>query len=127
MQLEVNLNEEMKFAVLLSIIDLGGGAEKHKVLENLIIKEFIHIAHKGYFNRRSNGETAWQNDLAWERQHLVDLGCIDNSTHGIWRITEKGKMYFIKLFYTRMNNTAYNFLDEPAYLRAKNLINSLNF
>ena len=126
-QQEINLNEEMKFAVLLSIIDLGGSAKKSDVLSNLVTKGYIYVDYGNYFQTRSNGETVWENDLAWERKHLVDLGCVDNSAFGVWTITEKGKLLFIKLYYEKMQNTAFNFLDAPATNRAKQLIQTLNF
>lgn len=126
-QKEITLTEERRFAVLLSIIDLGGSAKKQDVLDNLFKKEFIYIEHKSYFKIQANGEVAWKNDLAWERKHLVDLGCIKNTTFGIWEITEKGKLMFIKLFYEKIDNTSFNFLSEPAWQRAKQLITRLNF
>jgi hypothetical protein len=124
---EIPEKYEKQFAILLSLIDLGGSASKKKILSNLVVKNYIYINHTYFKKLQSNGEPAWQNDLAWERQHLLDMGYLEPATRGIWKISARGKLLFIKLFYEKMNNTDFKFLNEAAFSKSESLIADLNF
>ena len=124
---EIPEKYEKQFAILLSLIDLGGSGTKRKVLNNLVAKGYIYVNTKYYKKLQSNGEPAWENDLAWERQHLLDMGYLETAARGTWTISNRGKLLFVKLYYEKMNNIAFNFLDGPALDRSKELIEDLNF
>jgi restriction endonuclease Mrr len=36
-------------------------------------------------------ESKWENMVRWARRKLVDMGCIDGSEWGVWKLTEKGR------------------------------------
>src|SRR4030043_895700 len=35
-------------------------------------------------------ESKWENMVRWARRKLVDMGCIDGSEWGAWKLTKKG-------------------------------------
>ncbi|WP_413161569.1 winged helix-turn-helix domain-containing protein [Capilliphycus salinus ALCB114379] len=86
--------KEKRFAVLLSIVDVGGSASKKVVLDNIESRQYINFSQEDLeknYNKRK--EPQWWTKLAWARQDLVDEGYIDNAVIDQWRITEEGKQY----------------------------------
>ena len=43
--------------------------------------------------KRKTGENVWTNTIQWARMKLVQRGCIDNSSRGVWAITPAGKKW----------------------------------
>ena len=38
-----------------------------------------------------NGYPRFENQIAWARSYLVKTGYLDSPSHGVWRLTDKGK------------------------------------
>ena len=75
--------------LLQALKDLGGSATpkeaRNKIIENekLTEKETSAVVGK-------TQTPEFNNDVAWARQYLVRGGYLDNSTRGIWKLTENG-------------------------------------
>ena len=75
--------------LLQALKDLGGSATpkeaRNKIIENEKLTEEETSAVVG-----KTQTPEFNNDVAWARQYLVRSGYIDNSTYGIWKLTESG-------------------------------------
>lgn len=75
--------------LLQALKDLGGSATpkeaRNKIIENekLTEKETSAVVGK-------TQTPEFNNDVAWARQYLVRGGYLDNSTRGVWKLTENG-------------------------------------
>ena len=70
--------------------DLGGSATpeaaRKQIVSNLNLPDEIINEIRG-----KNNVNKFENEVAFARNYLVNEGIIDNSTHGIWTLTEAGK------------------------------------
>ena len=75
--------------LLQALKDLGGSATpkeaRNKIIENEKLTEEETSAVIG-----KTQTPEFNNDVAWARQYLVRGGYLDNSTRGIWKLTEAG-------------------------------------
>nr|WP_302119278.1 winged helix-turn-helix domain-containing protein [Ruminococcus bromii] len=75
--------------LLQALKDLGGSATpkeaRNKIIENEKLTEEETSAVVG-----KTQTPEFNNDVAWARQYLVRGGYLDNSTRGIWKLTENG-------------------------------------
>ena len=75
--------------LLQALKDLGGSATpkeaRNKIIENEKLTEEERSAVVG-----KTQTPEFNNDVAWARQYLVRGGYLDNSTRGIWKLTENG-------------------------------------
>jgi len=75
--------------LLQALKDLGGSATpketRNKIIENEKLTEEETNAVIG-----KTQTPEFNNDVAWARQYLVRGGYLDNSTRGIWKLTEAG-------------------------------------
>ena len=75
--------------VIQALRDLGGSATpqdtRNKIIENehLTEEEINEIRGKNNVNK-------FENEIAFARIYLVYGGYVDNSTHGIWKLTDEG-------------------------------------
>lgn len=78
---------------LLRVLDrLGGQAKPQEVYPK--VAGFFTELTQGDLNERLPSSPAtfkWRNLVQWARQRLVETGDIDGSTHGLWKITDKGR------------------------------------
>lgn len=75
--------------LLQALKDLGGSATpkeaRNKIIENEKLTEEETSAVVG-----KTQTPEFNNDVAWARQYLVRGGYLDNSTRGVWKLTENG-------------------------------------
>ena len=75
--------------LLQALKDLGGSATpkeaRNKIIENEKLTEEETSAVIG-----KTQTPEFNNDVAWARQYLVRGGYLDNSTRGVWKLTESG-------------------------------------
>ena len=75
--------------LLQALKDLGGSATpkeaRKKIIENEKLTEEETSAVIG-----KTQTPEFNNDVAWARQYLVRGGYLDNSTRGVWKLTESG-------------------------------------
>jgi hypothetical protein len=88
--------QELRFVLLLALIQLGGRATKRDVLN--------HVHDNGYLFLRAEdlvlvatGEERWRNDLAWVRDHLVKERFLSRAERGYWITTATAQEYFEEL------------------------------
>jgi 5-methylcytosine-specific restriction protein B len=75
--------------LLQALRDLGGSATPKEAREK--IKENEKLSEEETERTRGKTNTSqFDNDVAWARQYLVRAGYIDNSVHGIWKLTDVG-------------------------------------
>lgn len=76
--------------IIIALRDLGGSAApadtRKKIVENENLSENEINEIRG-----KNGINKFENEVAWARSYLVKSGYLDNSIHGMWTLTEKGK------------------------------------
>lgn len=81
--------------VLLALRDLGGSAPRHLVLDR-VYEEFAP-SPEARADRTPSGAPRLENNISWARKDLVDIGFIDGSEHGVWRLTRLGREVADKL------------------------------
>ena len=83
---------EIEIPLLASIVELGGEAKPRDVYP-LVAARFPQLTPEEQEQRLENfpGTRKWSNLVQWIRQRLVDLGQIDGSQRGVWRITPEGR------------------------------------
>ena len=78
---------------LLSVIADAGGELPVKDAVKLVTLEFPNLTTEDLERMVPSGkENYWINRIRWVRQALADKGELDPSAHGMWRITEKGRV-----------------------------------
>jgi restriction system protein len=80
--------DDMFNALLNALHQLGGSASNTEIEEQVVrnlnlSEEQVNETHRG--NR-----TKFSYNLAWTRSYLKNYGLIENSSRGIWSLTEKG-------------------------------------
>jgi hypothetical protein len=64
--------------------------EKRMVLRFINSQHLMHVpTHEE--ESRSTGNAIWENDLAWKREDLKEVGLLRMPQHGVWQITEHGE------------------------------------
>ncbi len=66
-----------------------GGSGPAKAITNTVVAR-LGISGEEQAARTTNGQSRVRNQIAWARFYLVKARCIDGSTRGIWRLTERG-------------------------------------
>ncbi len=65
---------------------------KRKVIRFVHAQNLIHIPSTDSATR-STGESVWENDLAWKREDLKELGLLRMPERGVWEIMSIRFMY----------------------------------
>jgi restriction system protein len=68
---------------------LGGSATHEELLEKVI--ELEHIPEAVQNIMHTERQTKISYNLAWAKTYLGKAGALENPSHGVWAITEKGK------------------------------------
>lgn len=78
---------------LLQVLVQRGGSAKPREIYPDVAKFFPDLTIEEQETRLegSPGTRKWWNLVQWVRQHLVEIGQIDGSKHGIWAIAEAGR------------------------------------
>ena len=82
---------EIEVPLLQALVELGGEGRPRDVYP-LVAKRFPQLTPEEQEQRLENYPSTrkWSNLVQWIRQRLVDLGQIDGSQRGIWKITTAG-------------------------------------
>lgn len=82
---------EVEIPLLQALVELGGEGRPRDVYP-LVTKRFPQLTAEEQEERLDSYPSTrkWSNLVQWVRQRLVDLGEIDRSQRGIWRITASG-------------------------------------
>jgi restriction system protein len=84
---------EIEVPLLEALVELGGEARPRDIYP-LVASRFPHLTQEEQEERLENYPSTrkWSNLVQWIRQRLVDLGQIDGSQRGIWKITAAGRV-----------------------------------
>jgi len=80
--------DKLLWPVLKAIKALGGSATNDELLDKVIEVEGISAAVQNVMHTEHQTKLGYR--LAWARTYLGKAGALDNPTHGVWAITEKG-------------------------------------
>ncbi len=67
----------------------GGQARPREIYEAIAHNFNLSDEERAVTNQ--NGYPRFENQIAWARSYLVKTGYLDSPSHGIWRLTDKGK------------------------------------
>lgn len=83
---------EIEIPLLQALVELGGEGRPRDIYP-LVAKRFPQLTAEEQEERLENYPSTrkWSNLVQWVRQRLVDLGQIDGSRRGIWRISASGR------------------------------------
>lgn len=83
---------EIEVPLLAAIIELGGEGRPRDVYP-LVAKRFPQLTAEEQEERLENYPSTrkWSNLVQWVRQRLVDVGQIDPSQRGVWKVTAAGR------------------------------------
>jgi restriction system protein len=83
---------EIEVPLLQALVELGGEGRPRDIYP-LVAKRFPQLTPQEQEERLENYPSTrkWSNLVQWIRQRLVDLGQIDGSQRGIWKITAAGR------------------------------------
>jgi restriction system protein len=83
---------EIEIPLLQALVELGGEGRPREIYP-LVAKRFPQLTQEEQEERLENYPSTrkWSNLVQWIRQRLVDLGQIDGSQRGIWKITASGR------------------------------------
>lgn len=85
---------ENRILLLYTIFELGGNSKKKDVLDFIINNDLIVIGEEDKKILKTRKELKWRNELAYVRQHLVEIEALNKYE---WSITPIGKMYYNSL------------------------------
>ena len=74
---------------LVAMKELGGSATQEELLEKVIELERIPEAVQNIMHTERQTKISY--NLAWAKTFLGKAGALENPSHGVWAITEKGK------------------------------------
>ena len=80
--------DKLLWPVLEAIKALGGSATNDELLDKVIDLEGISAAVQNVLQTEHQTKLGYR--LAWARSYLGKAGALENPTHGVWTITEKG-------------------------------------
>lgn len=85
---------EYRIPILQALTDLEGRGMAKEILDRVYekMKDVLHSVDLEFLP--SGVVYRWRNTAMWERNTMVNEGLLEkDSPHGIWEITEKGKIY----------------------------------
>jgi restriction system protein len=80
--------DKLLWPVLKAIKALGGSATNDELLDKVIELEGISAAVQNVMHTEHQTKLGYR--LAWARTYLGKASALENPTHGVWAITEKG-------------------------------------
>src|ERR1035438_3820012 len=81
--------DELMWPALVAIKALGGSTTNEELLEKII--ELEHIPEAVQNVMHTDRQTKISYNLAWAKTYLGKAGALENPSHGVWAITEKGR------------------------------------
>ena len=82
---------DIELALLQALIEAGGQAKAQDIYP-LVTRRFAQITEQDLGESLPSGPNRWTNRVQWTRQTLLNKGEMDSPGHGIWRITQKGRL-----------------------------------
>lgn len=79
--------------VVLFEIEAAGGQVKPSAIYSKVSRHFPEITEADLRMTIPSGANRWMNRVQWVRQDLVEAGCIDRGTAGVWKITPRGRAW----------------------------------
>lgn len=81
-------------AILESLVEFGGRAQREKVVERVGEKLESHLTLADRQLLPSGLDVRWKNRVAWQRLNMVNQGLLKrNSPRGVWEITDDGRKW----------------------------------
>lgn len=93
----MNKNEQKWLVLLYTMSEMGGGGPRNAVLQRINDCGYWCKNDANDILRSTRNERAWRNDFSFERQHLVEQGCMKSGGNGRWEITKKGRVRLARL------------------------------
>ena len=81
--------DELMWPALIAMKALGDSATHDELVEKVV--ELEHIPESVQNIMHTERQTKISYNLAWAKTYLGKAGALDNPSHGVWAITEKGK------------------------------------
>lgn len=81
--------DELMWPALVAIKSLGGSATNEELLEKVVELEHIPEAVQKIMHTERLTKIGY--NLAWAKTYLGKAGALDNPSHGVWAISEKGR------------------------------------
>ncbi|MGA7895596.1 MAG: restriction endonuclease [Candidatus Sulfotelmatobacter sp.] len=81
--------DDLMWPALVAMKELGGSATHDELLEKVIELEHIPEAVQNVMHTERKTKVSY--NLAWAKTYLGKVGALENPSHGVWAITEKGK------------------------------------
>src|SRR6266852_6401488 len=81
--------DRLMWPALVAMKELGGSATHEELLDKIIELERIPEAVQNVMH--TERQTRLSYNLAWAKTYLGKVGALENPSHGVWAITEKGK------------------------------------
>jgi restriction system protein len=81
--------DKLMWPVIQAIKELGGSATNDELLDKVI--ELEHVPENVQNVMHTERQTELGYRIAWAKTYLGKAGALENPTHGVWAITEKGK------------------------------------
>lgn len=75
--------------ILIALHALGGSARPTEAIDRVALDLNITEAERAVPNQ--NGQSRFDNAVAWARFYLAKAGYLDASKRGVWRLTDKGR------------------------------------
>ena len=81
-------------AILESLVEFGGRAQREKVVERVGEKLESHLTAADRQLLPSGLDVRWKNRVAWQRLNMVNQGLLKrNAPRGVWEITDAGRKW----------------------------------
>lgn len=80
--------DEMYNAVITALHELGGSSSVIEMEET--VADLLKLSEKDINEMHRGNRTKFSYRLAWTRTYLKNYGILENSSRGIWALTEKG-------------------------------------
>jgi restriction system protein len=81
--------DEMYNALLRALQDLGGSASIQEMEKK--VAEILNLSEKDINEMHRGNRTKFSYRLAWTRTYLKNYGLLENSSLGVWALTQKGR------------------------------------
>lgn len=86
----MNQSKEKQVAILLALYARGGTLTAESALDYIEFQGLL-LPAEGDEREVSTQESSFRNSLRWERNRLKELGQLDGSRPGFWKITNAGR------------------------------------
>ena len=99
--------------VLLLTLKEFGASEPRPVVDAVTRAFSNQLTRDDLERRQQDGRSSlWRNRVRWARQDLADMGLVDRSVRGVWKLTEAGERQAAALSYATSDERALAAADE---------------